>query len=219
MSRGRTRPEAIFPVAPSAATLPASYAATLQEIKSHLRSARIRAVLAANPIVIEAYWQTGKIILARQQEAAWGAKVIDRLAADLQDAFPDMSGLSSRNLLSMKVFAQAFPNSPIAKQPVSQLPWGHIIRLIQMVKDPATRDFYIRETIVQGWSRSFSKTHFSSISLAPLAHDAKPRSRWWTTSRSSCWSSGLGSPLSADRSDLTGIERIEAAFANQIEPV
>ncbi len=137
LSRGRTRPEAIFPVAPSAASLPESYAATLQEIKTHLRNGRVRAVLAANPIVIEAYWNTGKIILERQKEAAWGAKVIDRLAADLQEAFPDMGGLSSRNLLSMKLFAEAFPDGPIAKQPVSQLPWGQIIRLIQMVKDPA----------------------------------------------------------------------------------
>ena len=154
ISRGRTRPEAIFPVAPPASALPEAYAATLQEIKTHLRNARIRAILAANPIVIEAYWHTGKIILARQHEAAWGAKVIDRLAADLQEAFPDMSGLSSRNLLSMKLFAEAFPDGAIAKQPVSQLPWGQIIRLIQMVKDPAAREFYIRETLTHGWSRA-----------------------------------------------------------------
>ena len=127
ISRGRTRPEAIFPVAPPASALPETYAATLQEIKTHLRNARIRAILAANPVVIEAYWHTGKIILARQQEAAWGAKVIDRLAADLQEAFPDMSGLSSRNLLSMKLFPKAFPDGAIAKQPVSQLPWGHVL--------------------------------------------------------------------------------------------
>lgn len=154
LSRGRTRPETIFPVAPLAASLPESYAATLQEIKNHLRHARVRAVLAANPIVIEAYWQTGQIILARQQEAAWGARVIDRLAADLKEAFPDMSGLSSRNLLSMKLFAEAFPAGSIAKQPVSQLPWGHIIRLLQMVKDHSARDFYIREAITHGWSRN-----------------------------------------------------------------
>jgi predicted nuclease of restriction endonuclease-like (RecB) superfamily len=141
-------------VAPPASALPETYAATLQEIKTHLRNARIRAILAANPIVIEAYWHTGKIILARQQEAAWGAKVIDRLAADLQEAFPDMGGLSSRNLLSMKLFAGAFPEGPITKQPVSQLPWGQIIRLLQMVKDSAARDFYIRETLIHGWSRA-----------------------------------------------------------------
>jgi len=127
ISRGRTRPEAIFPVAPPASALPETYAATLQEIKTHLRNARIRAILAANPMVIEAYWHTGKIILARQQEAAWGAKVIDRLAADLQEAFPDMGGLTPRNLFSMRAFAEAFPDGPIVKQPVSQLPWGHVL--------------------------------------------------------------------------------------------
>ncbi|MDP2760749.1 MAG: PDDEXK nuclease domain-containing protein [Sideroxyarcus sp.] len=154
LSRGRTRPEAIFPVAPLAASLPESYAATLQEIKNHLRHARLRAVLAANPIVIEAYWQTGQIILARQQEAAWGARVIDRLAADLKEAFPDMSGLSPRNLLAMKVFAREFPDGPIAQQAVAQLPWGHVLQIMQRVKDPAARDYYIREAITHGWSRS-----------------------------------------------------------------
>lgn len=100
--------------------------------------------------MIEAYWKTGKIILARQQEAAWGAKVIDRLAADLKEAFPEMSGLTRRNLYSMR----AFPDFSIVKQVVSQLPWGLIIRLIQIVKDPAARDFYLREALRQGWSRS-----------------------------------------------------------------
>ena len=154
LARGRTREEARFTAPPSLAGLPDTYGATFEEIKSYLRSARVRAVLAANPIVIEAYWHTGKIILQRQQEAAWGAKVIDRLSTDLRDAFPDMRGLSTRNLLSMKLFAEAFPDWTITKQPVSQLPWGHIIRLLQMVKNHATRDFYIQQTISHGWSRS-----------------------------------------------------------------
>jgi predicted nuclease of restriction endonuclease-like (RecB) superfamily len=154
LSRGRVRDSASFAAAPSKLSLPAGYASTLQDIKAHLRNARVRAVLAANPIVIEAYWHTGKIILQRQSESAWGAKVIDRLAVDLREEFPDMGGLTTRNLLSMKIFAREFPNGSIAKQPVSQLPWGHIIRLMQMVKDPAARDFYIREAIAHGWSRS-----------------------------------------------------------------
>lgn len=157
-SRGKVRDGALFTAPPARLALPASYSRTLQEIKTHLRSARVRAVLAANPILIEAYWHTGKIILQRQKEAAWGAKVIDRLAFDLREEFPDMAGLSSRNLLSMSLFAAAFPGEPIAKQAVSQLPWGHIVRLMQMVKDPATRNFYIREAIAHGWSRSSLET-------------------------------------------------------------
>ena len=141
LARGRTREDARFTAPPSLAGLPDSYGTTLEEIKSHLRSARVRAVLAANPIVIEAYWHTGKIILSRQQEANWGAKVIDRLSTDLRDAFPDMRGLSSHNLLAMKIFSRKFPDPPIGQQPVSQLPWGHVIRFLQMVKDSAVRDF------------------------------------------------------------------------------
>lgn len=154
-SGGRTREGALFTAAPSKLRLPDGYLGTLQDIKEYLRSARIRAVLAANPIVIEAYWHTGKIILHRQRDAAWGAKVIDRLAADLREEFPDMSGLSARNLLSMSLFAAAFPNGPIAKQPVSQLPWGHIIRLLQMIKDPAARKAIIKADLVD-WVVAFA---------------------------------------------------------------
>jgi hypothetical protein len=73
--------------------------------------------------------------------------LIDRLAEDLQAEFPDMGGFTRHNLFSMRAFAEAFPGGPIVKQLVSQLPWGQIIRVIQMVKDPAARDFYIRETL------------------------------------------------------------------------
>lgn len=154
LARGRTREDARFTAPPSLANLPESYGATLEEIKRHLQQARVRSVLVANAVVIAAYWQTGQIILRRQQEQGWGAKVIDRLSTDLREAFPGMEGLSARNLLSMKLLALAFPAGEIAKQPVSQLPWGHIIRLLQMVKEPATREFYIRQTIAHGWSRS-----------------------------------------------------------------
>lgn len=40
LSRGRALPEAIFPVAPSVESLPESYTATLQEIKTHLQPSR-----------------------------------------------------------------------------------------------------------------------------------------------------------------------------------
>jgi len=162
LSRGRTRESAVFPVPPAAAVLPESYAATLREIKTHLASARVRAVLAANPIVIEAYWQIGRIILTRQSDASWGAKIIDRLAVDLKEAFPEMSGLSVRNLLAMKIFAREFPDGPIAQQPVAQLPWGHVLQIMQRLKTPTERDFYIRESLTHGWSRAILEIQIQS---------------------------------------------------------
>ena len=93
------------------------------------------------------YWDIGKMILERQEKAGWGAKIIDRLATDLREAYPAMKGFSSRNLLFMRSFAESYPDSEKVKQLVSQLPWGHIIRLMQRVKNPEIRDWYTRKTI------------------------------------------------------------------------
>ena len=151
---GRAKTDARFTASPSFSELPASYASTLEEIRTCLREARLRTVLAANVSLIATYWQIGQLICQRQDEQGWGAKVIDRLSADLREAFPGVEGLSARNLLSMKLLAVAFPGGEIAKQAVSQLPWGHIVRLLQMVKDPAVREFYVQQVLVHGWSRS-----------------------------------------------------------------
>ena len=62
------------------------------------------------------YWQIGRDILGRQEHEGWGTKVIDRLAGDLRRAYPDMTGLSPRNLKYMRAFAEAWPDESIVQQ-------------------------------------------------------------------------------------------------------
>jgi predicted nuclease of restriction endonuclease-like (RecB) superfamily len=97
----------------------------LAEIKERIRSAQLRASLAANREMIVLYWQIGRDILIRQEQEGWGTKVIDRLAADLRRAYPDMTGLSPRNLKYMRAFAEAWPEELIVQQLVAQIPWGN----------------------------------------------------------------------------------------------
>jgi predicted nuclease of restriction endonuclease-like (RecB) superfamily len=153
-SRGKKREGASFPVAPARAGLPRDYAETLSAIKRRIQQERLRVVLAANSAMVLLYWDIGRMILDRQQREGWGARVIDRLAEDLREGYPDMRGFSARNLLFMRSFAEACPDAGKVKQPVSQLPWGHVIRLLQRVKEPEIREWYIRESIEHGWSRS-----------------------------------------------------------------
>jgi hypothetical protein len=121
--RGRARPGAQFPVAPPSSELPGDYAAALAQIKKRVRQERLRVVLAANSAMVRLYWDIGKVILSRQASQGWGAKVIDRLAHDRQAAFPDMTGLSPRNLKYMRAFAAAWPSARIVQRTVAQLPW------------------------------------------------------------------------------------------------
>jgi len=153
-SRGRNREEALFPAPSGKNVLPADYATMLDALKERIRTERLCVTLAANAAMVQLYWDIGRAILERQQQQGWGAKVIDRLSHDLTTAFPDMTGLSPRNLLFMRSFAEAYPNPAIVKQLVSQIPWGHIIRILQKVKDPDDRLWYARKTIENGWSRN-----------------------------------------------------------------
>jgi len=100
----------------------------------------------------------GFVILRRQRDEGWGAKVIDRLVADLRHAFPEMTGLSARNLRYMRAFSEAYPDRGIVQQLVAQLPWGHIVVLLSAVKKPDEREWYMRETVENGWSRNVPET-------------------------------------------------------------
>src|SRR5580692_10085721 len=60
------------------------YASLLAELKERIRTARLKAGVAVNEELILLYWSIGRDILDRQTAAGWGARVIDRLAADLR---------------------------------------------------------------------------------------------------------------------------------------
>ena len=100
------------------------------------------------------YWTIGRDILVRQQEQGWGAKVIDRLSADLRREFPEMKGFSRTNLLYMRAFAEAYPDEVIVQQVVGQIPWGHNVRIIDHLSTFEERLWYARQTVESGWSRA-----------------------------------------------------------------
>lgn len=110
--------------------LPEGYAEWLAQLKGDIAQARQRAALAANAELVQLYHRLGGEIRQRQQLQGWGAKVIERLARDLSDAFPDIRGFSSRNLKYMAFFAQHCPNALFGQQPAAQLSWLHVAILL-----------------------------------------------------------------------------------------
>jgi predicted nuclease of restriction endonuclease-like (RecB) superfamily len=133
---------------------PDHYPELLSQLKDRIRSARLRAALSVNRELVLLYWSIGRDILARQSAEGWGTKVIDRLAADLRHAFPEMTGMSPRNLKYMRAFAEAWPDEVIVQQLVAQLPWGHNTHLLDALKSPNEREWYARQAIEHGWSRN-----------------------------------------------------------------
>lgn len=149
--------------------MPAGYARLLESLKTRIRHARVRAARAANQQLLLLYYSLGFDLECRIQQEKWGTAVIDRASADLQAEFPEMGGLSPRNLRRMKAFYRAYrpevarrairPHAVAKFAPpewppaIVGLSWGHNVILIEKVKDPALRAWYAAAALELGWNR------------------------------------------------------------------
>ncbi|MDF1654439.1 MAG: PDDEXK nuclease domain-containing protein [Coxiellaceae bacterium] len=138
------------------------YKSFLIDIKSRLRKAKMRAALAVNIELVRFYWQLGADIVEKQKAHQWGSKFLIQLSHDMRNAFPGMQGFSRRNLEHMRRFYSYYPKLVFAKQAVSQIPWGHIVRLMQLIETRDIREWYAEQTIRNGWSRSVLEMQIQS---------------------------------------------------------
>ena len=131
--------------------IPAGYADWLTGLKTEIAQARSRAALVVNAELVQLYGRIGHEIVQRQSEQGWGAKVIDRLASDLKESFPEMRGFSSRNLKYMAFFAEHCPHGQFGQQPAAQLHgWHSITQRSKLLNWPTTE----RQAEVSGYAPS-----------------------------------------------------------------
>ncbi len=130
------------------------YQDLLVELKAKVRQAQLQANLAVNKELILLYWQIGQFILQQQNRSVWGSKIIDNLAKDLKQEFPEMKGFSTRNLKYMRTFAESYDDFEFVQAAPAQITWYHNTTLLDKVKDFHEKKFYMEETLKNGWSRN-----------------------------------------------------------------
>lgn len=127
------------------------YLSVVEEIKNKIQSARYKATVAVNSELVLLYHGIGQTI---NEHKAWGNKFIDNLSKDIALAYPEAKGYSVRNLKYMAKFAAEFTDIQFVQQAVAQIPWGHIIVLLDSVPLEEQRRWYVLNTIENGCSRS-----------------------------------------------------------------
>ena len=109
------------------------YSRFIAELKERIQSARVAAARAVNRELILLYWDIGRAIVEKQKALGWGDSIVERLARDLQAAFPHNRGFSRQNVWRMRQFfidhttpeflAQLVPElrrAPLAERVLSQ---------------------------------------------------------------------------------------------------
>lgn len=127
------------------------YLSTIEHIKQEIRTAQYRATMHVNADLLLLYHSIGQIINAHK---SWGNKFIENLAQDIKLDFPQATGYSVRNLKYMAKFALTYPDREFVQTVSAQIPWSHNIAILDKVKDPEQRIWYIKKTAENSWSHS-----------------------------------------------------------------
>lgn len=160
-----------------------AYRSWIAELKNKIEVSQLKAAVKVNTELILIYWQLGKEIVEKQQEANWGDSLIDQLSKDLSAAFPQMKGFSRTNLFYIRKWylfyrqgelivpqlvgqlAQTIDlntRQELVPQLVGLVPWGHNREIITKCTDVREALFYVSETIRYGWSRAVLLHHLDS---------------------------------------------------------
>jgi predicted nuclease of restriction endonuclease-like (RecB) superfamily len=167
-----------------------AYTNWIQELKHKIKIAQLKASIAVNQEMILLYWDIGKSIVEKQNEFAWGSKVVEQMAKDLKNELPDTNGFSRTNLFAMRKFYLFYMNSELVHQLGGQLekaalannseliqpavgqleqntilceiPWRHHVTILGKCNNTKAAKFYIEQTIQNNWSRNVLEMQMES---------------------------------------------------------
>jgi predicted nuclease of restriction endonuclease-like (RecB) superfamily len=98
-----------------------NYQLVLKQLVEKITGSRYKVTQVANTELLSTYWEIGRTLLEQKEKAGWGKKIIEKLANDLKAKFPNMRGLSQRNLEYMQTFASTWPFFPIPQPAAAEL--------------------------------------------------------------------------------------------------
>lgn len=131
-----------------------AYKELFDNIVNQINNARIDAASKANNILGGLYYNIGKIITVKQEEHGWGKSVVEKLSVDIGNIFGASEGYSPQNLWYMRQFYMEYKDSPALLNLALQIPWGQNIQIFSKIKNASEREYYLKATIGNAWSRN-----------------------------------------------------------------
>ncbi len=117
-----------------------------------------------NKTLINLYWGIGQEIYNQQREKGWGKSIIELLAKELKEEFPDVHGFSSSNLWRMRNFYVTYSNNENLALLVREISWSKNIAIMEKCKEQLEREFYIKMTKKYGWTKDVLINHIENKS-------------------------------------------------------
>ena len=126
------------------------YDEVFNSIKTLMDKARKEVAREVNNILVQTYWEIGRIIVEDEQghseRAEYGKELINDLSRQLTKEYG--KGFSKSNLFNMR---NLYLSYPIFQTLSGKLTWSHYCELLS-ISDEKKRSFYEKESINANWS-------------------------------------------------------------------
>jgi predicted nuclease of restriction endonuclease-like (RecB) superfamily len=153
------------------------YVEFISDLKKNIVQSRYVAARLANREQLLLYFKTGEMLAKKIEAEEWGAKVMERIAVDLQNQLPGLRGFSARNLWLMKKFFIEYQSVAILQSVTAEIQkvrrdipiehfWAisftHHVLLLNKCKTNDERFFYIKQAATQFWSSRLLDHHINA---------------------------------------------------------
>ncbi len=153
-------------------------------IVSMIQTARANAYAKVNEELINLYYNVGKFVSQKVENAEWGDAVVDKLAQFIQENHPEIKGFTRRGLYRMKQFYETYKDSEFVTTLLTQIPWTHHLLILSKTKSIEEKEFYIRLTINDKLSKRelerqlntavFERSLLANKIVSPLVTQLRP---------------------------------------------
>jgi predicted nuclease of restriction endonuclease-like (RecB) superfamily len=154
------------------------------EVLSLIKDSQKKAYQAVNIQLMDLYWQIGQYISNKIETAVWGESIVEQLARYIQQTHPNLRGFTRSNLFRIRQFYEIYRGDEKVAPLVRQLSWTHNLIIFTQSKYPEEREFYLRKTIDEQWSKRelerqfklalFERTVLDSPKVSPVVTQMYP---------------------------------------------
>ena len=155
--------------------IPTDYALLINNLKSRIRSASVKAIYKVNTEMIELYFDMGMQLaekIAINQAQSGKFNIIKQASADLIAEFGKGEGFSERNLKYMVKLYSTYKNRTQVQRLVALVPWGSNCEILDAKINEKEQEFYLQYTINSGCARSvlaaqINTNLYSRVNISP----------------------------------------------------
>ena len=117
-----------------------------------IKKSRANAIKSVNAELINLYWNIGKYISNKIEQAEWGDSVVIELSKFIQKTEPEIKGFSDKNIWRMKQFYETYKDFPKLSTLLREISQSHNLAIFSRCKNKEEREFYLKLAKQEGYS-------------------------------------------------------------------